>query len=169
MFFAPSKSRYRAKIWIIDVPKTRDHTKIKIMMPNPSQEPPASSKAPNQDFQDMDVLCTFEIHIENQNLDQGCNKDQWPNSNQDQDAKPQSGISSVLQSSKLGLKGHGCPLPLQNQDREQRFGSYIYQRPGTISKSRSWCQTPVMNLEPHPKSQIRTQRTWMFFEPLKSR
>ena len=36
-------------------------------MPNPSQELPASSKAPNEDLKDMDVLCTFKIKIESQN------------------------------------------------------------------------------------------------------
>ena len=30
-------------------------------MSNPSKEPPASSKALNQDSKDMDVLCTFKI------------------------------------------------------------------------------------------------------------
>ena len=47
----------------------------KIKMPNPTQEPPASSKAPNEDSKDMDVLCTFKIKIESQNLDHGCIKD----------------------------------------------------------------------------------------------
>ena len=32
------------------VPKTSDHTKIKIKMSDTSQEPQASSKAPNQDL-----------------------------------------------------------------------------------------------------------------------
>merc|ERR1712114_93641 len=49
MFFAPSKSRQRAKIWIMVVSKTTDHIKIKIKMPKPCQEPPVSSKAPNDD------------------------------------------------------------------------------------------------------------------------
>ena len=53
------------------VSKTSDHIQIKIRMPNPSQEPPASSKAPNEDLKDMDVLCTFKIKIESQNLDHG--------------------------------------------------------------------------------------------------
>ena len=42
------------------VPKTSDHIHINIRMPNPSQEPPASSKAPNQDLKDMDVLCKLK-------------------------------------------------------------------------------------------------------------
>ena len=67
-----------------------DHIQIKVKMPNPSQGPPASSKAPNQDLKDMDVLCTFKIKIEGQNLEYGCIKDQWPYPNQSQDAKPQS-------------------------------------------------------------------------------
>ena len=37
--------------------------KIKIKMTNPSQEPPVSSKAQNEDLKDMDVLCTFKIKI----------------------------------------------------------------------------------------------------------
>ena len=70
------------------VSKTSDHIQIKIKMPNPSQEPPASSKAPNEDLKDMDVLCTFKIKIESQNLDHGCVNDQWPYQNQDQHANP---------------------------------------------------------------------------------
>ena len=76
MFFAPSKSRKRAKIQIMGASKTIDHIQNKIKMPNPSQEPPASSKAPNDDLKDMDVLCTFKIKIESQNSDDGYIKDQ---------------------------------------------------------------------------------------------
>ena len=46
------------------ISKTSDHIQIKIKMPNPSQEPPASSKTPNEDWKDMDVLCTFNIKTE---------------------------------------------------------------------------------------------------------
>ena len=73
-----------------------DHIQIKIKMPYPSQEPPASSKSPNEDLKDMDVLCTFKIKIESQNLDHGSSKDQGPYPNQYQDAKPQSGNSRIL-------------------------------------------------------------------------
>ena len=76
MFFASLKSRYRAKIWNMGVSKTNNHIQIKIMMPNPSQETPVSSKAPNQDVQDMDVLCTLKIKVESQNWDHGYTKDQ---------------------------------------------------------------------------------------------
>ena len=55
---------------------------------NQSQYPPVSSKAQNQDLNDMDVLCTFKIKKESQNLGYGFIKDQWPNQNQDQDANP---------------------------------------------------------------------------------
>ena len=48
----------------MSVSKTSDHIQIKIKMPNPSQKPPASSKASNQDLKDMDVLCTFKIKIQ---------------------------------------------------------------------------------------------------------
>ena len=58
------------------VSKTSDHIEIKIKMLNPSQEPPVSSKAPNEDLKDMDVLCIFKIKVESQNIDHGCIKDQ---------------------------------------------------------------------------------------------
>ena len=99
--------------------KTSDHIQTKIQMPNPSQEPLASSKAPNEDLKDMDVLCTFKNKIESQNSDHGCIKDQWPYPNQDQDAKPQSWTSSILQSPKWGLKQHGCSLHLQIKIKSQ--------------------------------------------------
>ena len=67
---------------------TSEHIQIKINMPNPSQEPPVSSKAPNQDLKDMDVLCTLKIKIESWNLDNMGIKDQWSYTNQDEDAKP---------------------------------------------------------------------------------
>ena len=50
--------------------KTCDHIQIKIKIRNPSQVTPASSKAPNKDLKDMDVLCTFKIKIERETLDQ---------------------------------------------------------------------------------------------------
>ena len=37
---------------------------------------PAYPNSQNQDLQDIDVLCTFKIKIESQNLGHGCNKDQ---------------------------------------------------------------------------------------------
>ena len=67
MFIVPSKSRQRAKIQNLGVPKTTDDSQIKIKMPNPSEELLASSKSPNQDLKVLDVLCTFKIKIENQN------------------------------------------------------------------------------------------------------
>ena len=64
MFFAPSKSRLRAIIWNIGVSKNINHIQIKIKMPNPRKEPPASFKAPNVDLKNMEVLCTLKIKIE---------------------------------------------------------------------------------------------------------
>ena len=124
MFFAPSISRERAKILIMGVSKTRDPIQNKINMPNPSQEPSASSKAPNYDLKEMDFVFAFKIKIESQNLDHGYLKDQQPYPNQVQDAKSQSGTSRILQGPKSGLKGHICSLHFQNQDREPKFGSY---------------------------------------------
>ena len=45
-----------------------------IQMPNHSQEPPASSKAPDQDLKDMDVLRTFKVKIESKILIMGLSK-----------------------------------------------------------------------------------------------
>ena len=56
------------------IAKTNDHVQIKIKMPNPSQELPASSKASNQDLEDMDVLFTFKFKIESQFLIMGVSK-----------------------------------------------------------------------------------------------
>ena len=88
------------------VPKTSDHIQINICMQNPNQEPPVSSKAPNEDLKDTCVLCTFKIKIVSQNSDHGYVKDKWPYSNQSQDAKLKSGTFSVLTSPKSNLEGH---------------------------------------------------------------
>ena len=72
----------------LGVSKTSDHIQIKIKLPNPSQEPLASSKAQNEDLKEMDVLCSFKIKKESQNSEHGCIKDQWPYPNHDQNAKP---------------------------------------------------------------------------------
>ena len=113
--------------------KNSDYIQINIWMPNPSQEPPVSSKTPNQESKDMDVLCTFQIELKSHNLEHGYIKNQWPYPNQDQDAKPQSRTSSILQSPKLRLRGHRCSLHPQNQDEEQKLGSWVYLRPLTIT------------------------------------
>ena len=55
--------------------KINDHNQLKIKISNPSQEPAASFKAPNQELKDMDVLCTFKIKIETQNSEDGFTKD----------------------------------------------------------------------------------------------
>ena len=61
---------------MMGVSNTSDHNQIKIMMANFSQKPPAFSKAPNQDFKDMDVLGTLKIKIEDKNVEHGSTKDQ---------------------------------------------------------------------------------------------
>ena len=202
------------------ISKIRSHIQIKIKFQIPSKEPPGSSKAPNKDSKDMNVLCNIKINIESQNSEYGCTKDQWlypnpyrdaksqsgtssvlqspkwglkghecplhlqnqgrepkfgswlyenqwPYPNQDQDAKPQAGTSSILQCSKTGLRGHECPLHLQNQNRILKFGTRVYQRPVPMSKWRSRCLTPFRILQHPAKPHIRTRRTWMFFAPSK--
>ena len=149
------------------VPKTSDHIQIKIKMPNSSWEPLASSTSPNQDLKDMLFFAPSNSR-KRAKIWITVVKNQWPHPNQDQDAKPQIRTSSILQIQKWWLTGHGCSLHLQNQDMEQNFRKLVYQRPLTISKLRSRCQTPVRNLQWPPKHQMRTLRTWMFFEPSKS-
>ena len=58
------------------VSKTSDHIQIKMKIPNPSKKYPASSKTPNEDLKDNEVLCTFKMKIESQTLDLGFIKDQ---------------------------------------------------------------------------------------------
>ena len=48
------------------------------MMPNPRQEPPASSKAPNQDLKDMYVLCTSKMKTEGKIYNIGLTKTSDP-------------------------------------------------------------------------------------------
>ena len=76
MFFAPSKSSERNKIWNKGVSKTSDNVYINFKIPNVIQEPPSSSKAPIEGLKDMDVLCNFKIKIESRNSEHGCIKDQ---------------------------------------------------------------------------------------------
>ena len=102
-------------------------------------------------------------------LRMGFIKDQLPYPNQDQHPKPQSDTSSILQSFTSGLKGHERSQHLQNKDREPKFVTWVYQRPVTISKSRSRCQTPVRHLQHPLQPKIRTPSTWMIFIPSKSR
>ena len=64
------------KIFREEQSKVSDCIQIKIKMANLIQEPPASSKDPNQDIKDMDVLCTFKIKIESPNSNHGYIKDQ---------------------------------------------------------------------------------------------
>ena len=78
------------------ISKISDHIRINLKMPNPSQKPPASSKAPNEDLKDMDVLCTFKIKIESQNSDHGCIKDQQPYPNKIKMPNPIFGKSNIL-------------------------------------------------------------------------
>ena len=104
--------------------KTNDRIQIKIKMSHPSQGPPVSSKAQNEDLKDMDVLCTFKIKMEIQNLDHGYIKDQCPYPNQDKDAKPKSGTFSVLQSPNQDLKDMDvlCTFKIKIESQNSDYG-----------------------------------------------
>ena len=56
--------------------KAQYYIQINIKMLNPSQEPPTPTKAPTQDFKDVDDLCSFKMKIECQNLEYEYIKDQ---------------------------------------------------------------------------------------------
>ena len=97
----------------------------KFKVPSPTQEPSAFSKAQNEDFQDLDVLCTFKIKRERQDLECGWSKNWWPYLIKIEMQNPsQAPPSSILQSPKWGLKEHECSLHFQNQDREPKFGTW---------------------------------------------
>ena len=52
-FLFTFKLKIESQIWNMAVSITRDHIRIKIKMPHPSQGPSVSSKALNQDIKDM--------------------------------------------------------------------------------------------------------------------
>ena len=116
-------------------------------MLNPSHEPPGSSKAPNQDLKDMDVLCPFKMKIESQHSEHGCIKDQWSYTNQDPDEKLLSGTPSVLQSPKTGLRWNQCSFHLENPEGELKLGALVIQTLVTISKLGPRCKTLLRNLK----------------------
>ena len=89
-------------------------------MPKLCQEPPVSSKAPNEDFKDMDVLRNFKIKIVIKNSEQLFFRDQSPYQNQDQGAKPQSGTSNIHQSPE-DFKDMDVICTFKVKDREQKF------------------------------------------------
>ena len=136
------KTRIDPKLgtWVYQRPITIFISRSRYQTPVKNIQHPAL-RALNQDFKDMNVLCTFKITMESQNSEHGCIKDQKPYECQDQDAKPQSGTSSILQSPNEDLKKHWCSLHLQNQDRESKFWRWVYRRPVTISNQNQNAQS----------------------------
>ena len=124
MFFAPSKSRQRAKIWIMGISKTSDHIQTKIKMPHPNQKPPASFKAPNEDLKNMDILGTLAIKKESQNLVYGITKDQLPYPNTYQDANPQSEPTASSKASNQDLKDMDvlCTFNIKKESQNLVYG-----------------------------------------------
>ena len=115
----------------MSISRTSEHIQIKIKMPNPSQEPSASSKAPNEDLRDMDVLCTFKIKIKSKigNLcaskinDDLQIKIMMPNPTQE----PL--VSSKAPNQDLRIWIFFGP---SNQERDPKIGLWLYQKPVTI-------------------------------------
>ena len=133
MFFAPSKSRYRAKIWVIGISKTSDHIQIRIKMPNPCQEPQASSKAPNEDLKDMDVLCQRPVTIsKSRSRSQPPSGTTTPNKIPNQDLKDM----DVLCTFEIKIEGQNSEQQLSKTSDHIHIGAKI--------------QTPVRNLQYAP-------------------
>ena len=152
-------------------------------MPNPSQEPPASSKAPNEDLKDKDLLCTFKIKILSQNVDYGCIKDQCPYLNKYEDAKPKSGTSSILQSPISGLNDmdvlctskikiesqiveHGCiknhwPYAKHDKDAKSQSGTSSILQSKTSGLKGHVSSLQLQNQDREPKF-----GTWRYEVPL---
>ena len=105
------------------VSETSDKIQIKIKMQNPSQGPPAFSKARNQDLKDMDFFAPTEsgerAKIQNMAVSKTVTKP-----NQDQDAKPQSETSSILGSPKSGLKDIDflCTFKIKTESQNEKHG-----------------------------------------------
>ena len=131
-----------------------DHWCIKNLWPYPNQDqdikslPGTSSilQSLKWGLKGHGSFWTFKTKIESQNSAHEYIKVHWPYPNQDQYAKPQAGTSSIPKSLKWGLKGHRCFLHLSDQEREPKFGCWVYLRTLTISKSRSSYQIPIRNL-----------------------
>ena len=66
--------KFRLLVW----QRPKNISKLRSGIKIPSQEPQVSSKVPNQNWKDMDVLYTFKIKIESHNWEHGYIKDQWP-------------------------------------------------------------------------------------------
>ena len=142
------------------ISKTSEHIQIKIKMPNPSQEPPRPSNASNEDLNNIDVLCTFKINTESQNLDYRCSKDRWPYPNQDQDAEPQSGTSSFLKSPKWAPKGHGC-LYLQNHlEHGWSKDQWPYPNKNQDAKPHSGTSTLLQCINQHSNDMFKVNSLW---------
>ena len=115
------------------ISKTNDHIQIKIKMPNPSQEPPASSKAPNQYFKDMGVLCTFKINIGSQNFQHGSNRN-----------------SDYIQI-KIKIPNPSQEPPASskapNEDLKEMYVLFTFQIKIEIQNLRHWCIKDLKDLK----------------------
>ena len=128
-------------------------------MQNPSQEPPAPTKAPNQDLKDMDVLCTFKIKIESQNLECGCIKNQWPSPNQDQypNSSQELPASSKFQKEDLKDMDVLCTfrIKIEHKTYDVEYIINLWPNPNQDQDNKIY-QIPARKLQQPPKSQMRT-------------
>ena len=109
--FCPLKIKIENQNQIMGLLNTSDNIQIKMKMPNPCQEHPASSKVSKEDSMDIDVLYIFNIKITNPYREHPASS-KAPN----QDLKDM----DVLCTFKIKI--------------EPQFGTWVYERPLTISK-----------------------------------
>ena len=120
-------------------------------MPNQSQEPQACSKNTKSGLKGH----VSSLHLHNQLRIKTSMYLRIVNSKiKISKLTPQSGTSNILQCLKTGLKGNRCSLNLKNQ---------VYQRPATISTSKSRYPSPGRNhwVLQSPKSGHKGQAYYM--------
>ena len=89
--------------------------------------------------------------MKSQNFDNGCITDQWSYPNQDQDAKPQSGTSSVLRTQNEDLKDTGVLCTFKIKIKRQNFDN------GCITYQWSY---PNQDQDAKPQSSVLQTQKW---------
>ena len=106
--------------------KVPDLIQIKIKMPNPIEEHPASSKAQMRTWRTW-MFFTPSNQDREPIFYHWCIKDPWPYPIQDQYAKPQSGSFIILQMPKWGLEGHGCVFTFKIKIETQNLEHWCFK------------------------------------------
>ena len=110
MFFAPSKPVKKANIYL-------DQGPINVQEPYPNHDQDVkswpgtsmSSKVPNEDLKDLDVLDILKINLESPNSDQDFTQKPYQNHYEDRNSRLVNYY--ITQSPKSGLKWNKCLAP----------------------------------------------------------